>query len=132
MPNKKDVKDIIKHITWTHQKLDKIEQDQATLAASFPQRPLSVTSQSNLESLNVNFEKAARRTMTMSQVSNKKFVSLEQRSIIKDRIQRNQAIDDYSFKEKFYDVLGKQVRKHADTNNFKLLRSFKILADSFD
>jgi hypothetical protein len=70
--------------------------------------------------------------MTMSQVSNQKFVSLEQRSIIKDRIQRNQAIDDYSFKEKFYDVLDKQVRKHTDTNNFKLLRSFKILADSFD
>ena len=41
-------------------------------------------------------------------------------------------MDDYSFKEKFYNVLDKQVKKYQDVKNAKLLRSFKKLAQSFD
>lgn len=56
----------------------------------------------------------------------------DSKSILKERISRNQAIDDYSFKQKFYHILDKQVKKCCDQNNVKLLRSFKKLADNFD
>jgi len=34
MPNKKDVQDIIKHITWVHDKIQKQEKDELALAAT--------------------------------------------------------------------------------------------------
>ena len=56
----------------------------------------------------------------------------DSKSVLKERISRNQVIDEYSFKQKFYHILDKQVKKCYDQNNLKLLRSFKKLADNFD
>lgn len=56
----------------------------------------------------------------------------DSKSILKERISRNQVTDDYSFKQKFYQILDKQVKKCYDQKNVKLLRSFKKLADNFD
>ena len=56
----------------------------------------------------------------------------QKKSFLNERIKRNQVIDDYSFKEKFYKVLDKQVGRYSDSKNFKMLRTFKNLAESFD
>ena len=49
-----------------------------------------------------------------------------------ERIRKNQVIDDYSFKEKFQKVLDKQVTRFSDSKDFKMVQSFKHLAESFD